>query len=158
MKFLSVQTLHTENVELPFHAVVVGRTPAYIWNILTPYLCGSLRAAGPGPQPVLCLPPQDRLGGLTSWREPRGSGLTCRPSTRSLRGPACGRHLWSQLWEEGHQGCSLRKHFLGCVSSSPHQSRESIWCTEQGRNEWSGRGLCSDGLCAAPHAGRTFAG
>ena len=50
------------------------------------------------------------------------------------------------------------KHFLGCVSSSPHQSWESIWCTEQGRNSWSGRRLCSDGLCAAPDAGRPFAG
>ena len=56
----------------------------------------------------------------------------------------------------GASGCSLCKHFLGCVSSSPHQSQESIWCMEQGRNAWSGRGLCSDRLCAAPDAGRPF--
>lgn len=57
VKFLSVQTLHTENVELPFHEVVVGRTPAYMWNMLTPYLCGSLRTAGPPRTPASPLLP-----------------------------------------------------------------------------------------------------
>ena len=48
VKFLSVQALHTENAEPPFHGAVVGRTPATI----TPSPDGPLMKAGPPRTPA----------------------------------------------------------------------------------------------------------
>lgn len=92
VKFLSVQTLHTENVELPFHAVVVGRTPAYIWNILTPYLCGSLRAAGPPRTPASPLPPSS---GQAWWPDILEGAQGLRTDLQALH-PVPGR---SGMWQ-----------------------------------------------------------
>lgn len=53
-------------------------------------------------------------------------------------------------------GCTLCKHFLGRISSFHCQSQESIWCTEQGGNAWSGRRPGSGGLCSVPDVGKPF--